>query len=134
MRGFVLIELLIVLAILSVVFFYLTPTSVNLFKANRNVDVEKLNSVINMALSEAQESGFPQYIWGEKGSNNIHFGKRTVSLSGDVFSVKVNGKYQEGLEYRFRVYPCGVMDSVKMVLYGEKKLVSLPLLTKFSQE
>ena len=131
MRGFVLIELLIALAILSVIFFYFAPVSVNLFQPTTNEDAKKLNLLIEKAYKKARETGLPQYIVGEKGSKTVFFGKRSVRLSGEVFTVEVDGNYQRGLSYRFGVYPCGVMDKVKMVLYGEKELVSLPLLAEF---
>ncbi len=132
MRGFVLIELLVVLAILSVVFFYLTPISVNIFKTTDNSGLNGINSIVKAASAEAKKTGFAQYIWGEKGSNRLHFGKKSVTLPADVLSVRVNKRYQEGLEYRFRVYPCGIMDKVEIDLYGGKKLISVPLLARFS--
>ncbi len=134
MRGFVLVELLIALAILSIVFFYLTPVSVNIFKSQKNLDLDKLNSIVQLAYKKAKNSGLPQVIWGLKGSNNIHFDKKLFYISKDVFDVKVNSHYQDREKYIFFVYPTGIMDKVSLTLFGDKKIVSQPLLLRFEIE
>ncbi len=134
MKGFVLIELLIALAILSVVFFYLTPITVNVFKTTKSADAQKITSLVSSAFEKAKKTGLPQFIWGVKGSVNVHFDNLTVKLSDEVSSVLVNGEYQNGLEYRFRVYPYGIVDGVKITLLNNKNIVSHPLLLRFSLE
>jgi len=134
LKGFVLVELLIALAILSIVFFYLTPVSVNIFKSQKNLDVDKLNSIVQLAYKKAKSSGLPQVIWGLKGSNNIHFDRQLFYISKDVFDVKVNSLYQEGEKYIFFVYPAGIMDKVSLTLFGDKKIISYPLLLRFEIE
>ncbi len=134
MKGFVLIELLIALAILSVIFFYLTPIGVNMFTPQSNKDVEKLNMLVKKAYEKSKDTGMPQMIWGLKGSNNIHFNKKLFYLSKDVFDVSVNAVYQQGDKYYFLVYPTGIMDKVAITLFGNKKVVSSPLLLRFGVE
>ncbi len=126
-----LIELLIALAILSIVFFYLAPVSVNFFKKSNDKNIEQLDTAVTMAYKKARQTGMPQIIWGVKGSNNIHFDGKLIYISNDVFDVKVNGSYQYGDEYYFFVYPNGVMDRVSMILFGNIKLYSFPLLLRF---
>ncbi len=134
MRGFVLVELLIALAILSIAFFYLAPVSVNIFKTTQNKDIEKLNSIVQMAYKKAKESSMPQMVWGIKGSNNIHFDKKIVYLSKDVFEAKINEKYENGDKYFFFIYPFGIMDRVSLSFFGNKKIKSHPLLLRFDVE
>ena len=134
MRGFTLIELLVALAILSAAFLYLIPNIGNVFQKKGNTDITKLDKVVQYAYKSALRSGLPQAITGVIGSNNIKFGKKVYSLSQDVSDAKINDKYHNGLEYKFFVYPCGIMDKVKLILYGNKEFVSFPLLLRFDVE
>jgi len=133
-KAFVLVELLIAVAILSVVLFYLSPTTVNLFKTDISEDVLIINSIAEKALTKAKKTNRPQVIWGIKGSTNIHFDNKSYQLSESIFDVKINGLYQTNDRYEFFVYPQGLMDNVVIFLSNDKKILSSPLLVGFRLE
>ncbi len=127
--GFVLIELVIAMAIISVLFFFFMPRVaffLTIKKADEDVSI--LNEITEMAYKDAVDTGNSSIIWGIKGSSNIHYRDKKFVLPHEVFSVKVNGEYQEGLRYYFFVYPDGIMDRVKMVFENDKVMISNPLL------
>ena len=133
-KAFVLVELLIAVAILGVVLFYLTPTTVDLFKTETSKDTLTINSITKKASEKAKQINKPQAIWGMKGSTSIHFDNKSYQLSESVFDVKINSSYQTNDRYEFFVYPQGLMDNVVIFLSDDKKMVSNPLLARFKVE
>ncbi len=131
-QGFTLIEVVVIMAILTVALVAFVPKMTSFFteKAN-NPAIELLNRLTQRAFEEARESHCPIAIWGTKGSNHIYYANKQYTLPYDVFDVKVNRNYQEGLRYYFLIYPCGIMDQVKVTFGNGKTIDSLPLLLRW---
>ena len=134
MRGFVLVELIIVLFILSVLFFYLIPSVTNFHSKTVQKDINKLNKIIEIAYNLARKRGEPIEIWGVEGSKLVHLNGKNIELSEEIFEVKINGNSTYGLKYDFYIYPDGIMDKVVMELANYKKIISKPLLMRFYLE
>ena len=134
MRGFVLVELLIVLVILSFAFFYLIPKLNITTEKKQSKQIETLNLIVKKAFVRAKNSAKAQVVWGFKGSNTLHLGNDKFKLPDDIFSCKINGNYEEGLKCYFFVYPDGVVDFVEIDLGGGLVLKSSPLLLTFDVE
>ncbi len=133
MRGFTLIELLVALVIVSVSLFYVLPKTLNFYtKTDKNLN--QLDKAVLLAEKIAKASGEAQGIYGEKGSNAFFVENQKFELKNEIFDVKVNENYIEGLEYCFYVYPQGVMDSVTLKLSNGESLISKSLLLRFSVE
>ncbi len=131
MRGFTLIELLVALVIVSIALFYVLPKTLNFYvKTDKNLN--KLDKAILLAKKIAVASGEAQGICGEKGSDTLFVEDQKFELKSEIFDVKVNENYVDGLQYCFYVYPQGVMDRVILKLSNGENLISKPLLLRFS--
>ncbi len=134
MRGFALVELIIVLFILSMGFLYLIPSITNFHSKTVQKDINKLNKAVEMAYNLARKEGEPIGIWGVMGSRLIHLNGKKIELSEEVFEVKINGNNTYGLKYNFYIYPDGIMDKIVIELANYKKIISKPLLMRFYLE
>lgn len=131
-RGFTLIEVVVVMAILSIAFVSFMPKMTSFFtEKEQDPAIKLLNSLTQKAFEEAREGHCPAVIWGTKGSNHIYYANKQYTLPEDVFDVKVDGGYQEGLRYYFLIYPDGMMDEVKVRFENDKTIQSLPLLLRW---
>ncbi len=131
MRGFTLIELLVALVIVSIVLFYMLPKTLNFYvKTDKNLN--QLDKAVLLAKRIAEASGEAQGVCGEKGSNTLFVNDQQFKLKSEIFNVKVNENYADGLEYCFYVYPQGVMDRVTLKLSNGESLISKPLLLRFT--
>jgi len=130
-RGFTLLEVLVVIVILTIGFVSFVPKLGSFFDKENNETIQFINTLITKAYKKAVEEDRPVIIWGVKGSNNIYLGGKNYEFKKDVFSVKVNDSYQEGLRYYFFIYPSGIMDKVEILFEDNEKVVSLPVLLRF---
>jgi len=130
LRGFTLLELLVALVIIGISLFYLLPKNLQ-FKSANTDELQGLNSAVSFAYKLAKLKGEAEPICGDKGSSTVFVGKRKFVLRREVFEVKVNERYPEGLKYCFFVYPQGLMDRVLIRFSDEKRAFSEPLLLGF---
>lgn len=124
-----LIELVVVIAMLSVLLISFMPNITSFFSTQQNDECIKiLDEITQIAYKDAVKNGHFSVIWGIKGSKNIYYKNKRYSFPYEVFSVKVNRKYQKGLKYYFLIYPDGIMDEVKIEFENNKIVKSSPIL------
>jgi prepilin-type N-terminal cleavage/methylation domain-containing protein len=129
-KAFTLVEILIVLAIISVGLVSLTPV-IGERTVRGDPQIAFFRELLEEHLVIAQEYGVPINILGFKGSANIvkYDGSR-VSIPGvrSVQSVWINGENTGGIEYEITVYPDGLCDHFVIETDGRLIFESYPIL------
>ena len=129
-RAFTLVEILLVLAIISIGLVSLTPI-IGERTARGDPQIAFFRELLEEHLVIAQEYGVPIHILGFKGSANImkYDGSR-VSIPGvrSVQSVWINDQNTPGLEYEITVYPDGICDHFVIETDGGILFESYPIL------
>ena len=131
MRGFILIELIIVLVLISVIF-----GLAGLFFANTlpgykfNATVRNISSTIKQARALAKIHDEPQKVVIDLDSKEYSLEGHTVRDIPPGISIKVidplSGEVYTG-KYQFVLYPAGGMEGGTVVLWNSKRSASIQL-------
>ncbi len=132
--GFTLIEVLVVIALITLSMALLMPRIEDFFDIENNKTTKILNRILLEAYNISISENRPVLIWGVKGGRLIHCAGKIFDLEKTVFRVRVNESYQEGLKYYFFVYPDGLMDKVEIIFENDMELSSNPLLVRFTNK
>lgn len=134
--GFTFIEMMVVLAILSVAMFVLVPKVINGVLEKRNAPVKEINGILQKAKQEALTKKETIRLRFVLGSSNFYFKEKVYTLpeGAELIEAKLNEKRPEGLDFYVNIYPDGICDYFEFKLSGNKKLLSRPLLCEVSFE
>lgn len=130
--GFTLIELLIVISIISLGLFILTPRLTKGLIEREDSTVSQLNKVLDEALESARKSKEPVKITFILGSSNFIYQDRRIQLHNGLVleEAYVNEYPVRSLEVSVRVYPEGICDYFYFRFSGGKRVISMPLLCR----
>ncbi|NOX19775.1 MAG: prepilin-type N-terminal cleavage/methylation domain-containing protein [Nitrospirae bacterium] len=135
-KGFTFIEMMVVLAIMSVAMFVLVPRVINGILERGTIPLSEMNKLLDKAKHEAASKKETLKLKFVLGSNNYYYGEKQYSLpeGAELLEARVNEKRPEGLEFSVRIYPDGICDYFRLKLSNDKRIVSRPLLCEVKIE
>jgi prepilin-type N-terminal cleavage/methylation domain-containing protein len=131
-NGFTFIELLIVMFIISLGLFILTPKLTKNFIERQDNTVSQLNKILYEASESAKKSREPAKITFILGSSNFIYQNQRIQLHNGLVleEAHVNEYPAQSLEVTVRAYPEGICDYFSFRFSNGKKIISMPLLCK----
>ena len=129
-KGFILIELLIVLVVIAIGFMTVTPLMVER-TTGEAAEVEFFNGLLRKTAIDAKDLGRALPIRGVRGTSAVylHDGetKRIPNVSA-VSASKINDVVQPGLDYVIMVYPNMTCDYFVLEISDKLSIESIPIL------
>ncbi|HHN65195.1 MAG TPA: prepilin-type N-terminal cleavage/methylation domain-containing protein [Nitrospirae bacterium] len=131
-NGFTFIEILIVLFIISLSLFILTPKLTKGIVERQDVTLSQINGLLAEAVKQARSSREPAEITFILGSSNVIFNDQRVQLQDGLIlqEADVNEYPAQSLEVAIRAYPDGICDYFTLKFSDGKVIKSIPLLCK----
>ncbi len=131
-QGFTFIELLIVMLIISLGLFILTPKLTKNFIERQDNTVSQLNRILHEAAESAKKYREPAEITFILGSSNFIYQNNRIQLQNGLIleEAYVNEYPARSLEVVVRAYPDGICDYFSLRFSNGKKIISMPLLCK----
>ncbi len=127
-HGLTLIEIIVVLLIFALGWFTLLPALSPSQDQEDGRELKEANELLLQARQAAMSKGVIQHLAVTRDKGVIQWGEQSAQLPSSVSNWRVNGRTLLLSKTRFKIYPSGAMDELRLNLANGAVATSSPLL------